>query len=378
MSKELDLDGAVAAGIIGEDQAIALRNFHAEQVGAPLADEEHFRLIGGLADIMAAGGLALALGAITALAMEVPLMAFAAMALAWWGATYFTLKRRMMLSSFVLFGFFVFLITVSVAGTASWLNGQPMGLSIGPDSASSWLLALIGAIGTLACYAYWRVFRLPVAVAVGALAAVQTANNLLTGMVPGLSESVIQGVTAFWGLALFVFAMSWDITDVRRETMRSDVAFWLHCAAGFYLTRTAFQIMLGAEANAMMNGSQGWLLSLAVLAIYALFCLVALVIDRRSLVVSSLVYALPALAGTFGGGKQVAIPMAVLVTGAFLTAMSVFWNPWRARVLSRTPRWITAQVPRPGLLQEGRRPTRRHLDMAPRRHFPAGVKQDAA
>src|SRR5947209_1983799 len=101
--EHFDLDGAVRAGVLRSDQADALRRFDESERHAPAATEERFGLVGGFADIMAAAGIAML--AWTGIIIQVIALPVGLVLpfLYWWGATYFTEKRKMMLTSIVLF-----------------------------------------------------------------------------------------------------------------------------------------------------------------------------------------------------------------------------------------------------------------------------------
>lgn len=376
----VDLDAAVAAGILGEDQAGALRNFEAERAGAPNATEESLHLVGGLSDLMTAGGMLLVLLVLTVGAAAFPPLAAGLAFCCWKAARHFTQRRRMMTSSFVLFGFFLLYLNIAIGGVTGLYGVEP--LSFGrPDTPPPWQLALVGSAFAVACTYYWKVFRLPIAVATAAFALVLAANGLLAALFPGLPVMVRDTLSAIWALALFGYAMLWDMSDIRRETPRSDVAFWLHCAAGFYLTKSVFVALFGitpfSAGSFAADVQAGASLPLAVLGMYALFCAVSLIIDRRSLVVSSLVYTVPALGFLFGGSSgPIGLAVAILLTGLFLVTLSLKWTSWRRHLLDRLPHTITAQVPRPDVTLDGRRPSRRHLEMSPRRS-PA-IRRDAA
>lgn len=380
MRQWVDLDAAVAAGILGEDQAGALRNFEAERAGSPNATEESLHLVGGLSDLMTAGGMLLVLIVLTAPATVFPPFAAALVYGCWKAAGHFTQRRRMMTTSFVLFGFFLVHLNIVIGVVTGLFGVEPITFDR-PDSPEPWQLAVVGGVVTAACTAYWKVFRLPIAVAAAAFALVLAANGLLAALIPSLPNIVRDIVAAILALALFGYAMLWDMSDIRRETRRSDVAFWLHCAAGFYLTKSVFVALFGISpfgvSNLAAEVQAGASLPLAVLGMYALFCAVSLIIDRRSLVVSSLVYTVPALGVLFGAGSSpIGLAVAILLTGLFLVTLSLKWTDWRCLLLDRLPRSITAQVPRPELSLDGRRPTRRHLEMSPRQN--PSVRRDAA
>lgn len=62
LTVDVDLDGAAALGIIGEDQAQALRRYMAERSGMSAPSTEKFQLMSGFADVMRAIAVAFVLG----------------------------------------------------------------------------------------------------------------------------------------------------------------------------------------------------------------------------------------------------------------------------------------------------------------------------
>src|SRR6476661_3370127 len=104
--EHFDLDAAVRAGVIRSDQADELRRFDELQRHAPSATEERFRLVSGFADIMAAIGIGMVAWAGIVLVAMAPWTGVIVPFAYWKAATYFTEHRRMMLTSFILFGGF--------------------------------------------------------------------------------------------------------------------------------------------------------------------------------------------------------------------------------------------------------------------------------
>jgi hypothetical protein len=85
------------------------------------------------------------------------------------------------------------------------------------------------------------------------------------------------------------------------------------------------------------------------------FAVIALVVDRRSLLSSGMIYAVPALGALIGGAAMMFAP-ALLVIGLVLILLSVQWLPWRAALLRLLPGSMSAQLPRPQLKAVGPRP----------------------
>ena len=82
-------------------------------------------------------------------------------------------------------------------------------------------------------------------------------------------------------------------------------------------------------------------------AIYLLLALVALLIDRRALMVSALAYVLYAMNVFFRGTGDLTISLALsaLIAGAALLLLSAYWQPARRGLLKLTPAWLRARLP---------------------------------
>jgi hypothetical protein len=213
--------------------------------------------------------------------------------------------------------------------------------------AGALLISAAGLVAAGAAWLHWRRFMVPITVAagVGALAA-----TVLSLIVAGLHAAGVDdsGTAILWlvfiaGVIIFAFAMRWDISDRERTTRRSDVAFWLHLLAAPMIAHPVFYslgIMDGGD-NAGIGSA------LAVVAIYVLFGLVALVIDRRALLVSALAYVLAALAFLFDrfGAVELNFALTALVIGSALLTLSAFWTPLRSRLVAALPAAWQAKVP---------------------------------
>jgi hypothetical protein len=186
--------------------------------------------------------------------------------------------------------------------------------------------------------------------------------NLFRLLIPGMPDWGVDLVSGLAGPTLFAWAMWWDISDVRRETIRSDVAFWLHLAAGFTIVKSGMALLLGTQ-----HASTGWGRlffhvaaptagqAAAVLILFFAFVVVALIIDRRSLLTSGMFYAVPALVALVGGGALMFAP-ALFMAGISLIVLAVRWTPWRQALLGMLPQSLSAQLPRPQLDAVGPRP----------------------
>lgn len=169
---------------------------------------------------------------------------------------------------------------------------------------------------------------MPITVAAGAAALVAVVVGLLTAAFPDIKYGVWP-ILLVCGIGVFALAMRWDMSDPKRQTRRADVAFWLHLAAAPMIAHPIFQ-MLGVFNNEIGAG-----VAVIVLALYLLFAGIALAVDRRALLVSSLVYVLYALYSLFrsAGAVELGAAFTAFVIGSALLTLSAFWQPMRRMVV---------------------------------------------
>jgi MFS family permease len=326
MYSESDLESAVAAGVLSQATVDAFRDHVAAQRRTPAVDEEQFRLLTGFNDIFVSIAIVLLLVAVGQIGARIaaPLAGALDAGAAWMLAEYFTAKRRMALPS-------ILLLIAFVGGVAGALF--TLFLTIEPHPGDR-LTAIVGAgialVSAGAAWLHWRRFHVPITVAAGAIAGVGVLIGLTLAIVP-------QVVGLFWsmlfvaGLAVFALAMWWDMSDRERRTRRSDVAFWLHLAAAPMIAHPLFQLL------GVFSGEIGIGTAAIVLALYAAFAVIALAIDRRALLVSSLAYVLYAMYALVQttGAVELSAAIAALVIGSALLSLSAFWQPTRRLVVER-------------------------------------------
>jgi hypothetical protein len=81
------------------------------------------------------------------------------------------------------------------------------------------------------------------------------------------------------------------------------------------------------------------------MAVFLALSLVAVLIDRRAMLVSGLSYAGYAFA-TLIGLSDMTTPATVLALGAFVLLLSAGWRPLRAAILGVTPSAFTRNLPK--------------------------------
>lgn len=336
MYSESDLEAAVAAGVLTPAAANAFRNHIAASRATSLVDEEGFRLITGFNDIFVTVAITLLLAALawiggdSSAALGGALVAGAS----WLLAEYFTKKRRMALPSIALLLSFAGGVAAAQIGLLVDLNAETS------DRMSALILAGFGVITAGATWLHWRRFHVPITVAAGAIALVGVLVALVLAANPELKEQVPWFVLA-GGIALFAGAMWWDTSDRTRQTRRSDVAFWLHLGAAPMIAHPIFH-QLG-----VLDGGVGTAQAIIVIALYVFFAGVALAIDRRALLVSSLAYVLYAMSALFErfGAVSLGVAFTALVIGSALLLLSAFWHPVRRLIVGTLPEVWQGRLP---------------------------------
>jgi len=328
MYSDEDLDAAVAAGALSAESAAAFRAHVGQLRATPAVDEEHFRLVSSFNDIFVAIAGTLVLVAVGWIAETIThgLVGVAVAATAWGLAEFFTRKRRMALPSILFLlafagGVFATLVpteNIAMAGSRTGDIGIKLAFAAAVTAGFTWL--------------HWRRFRVPITVAAGAAALVGVAVGLLLAITPDLLKWMNVILFAA-GIAVFAFAMRWDIADPLRQTRRSDVAFWLHLLAAPLIVHPVFTLFGLLSKDVEIGGA------VVILLLYVVMAVIALIIDRRALMVSALVYVLAAISAVLEKFSAVSVSVALtaLIIGSALLMLSAFWHVSRAGVVGRLP-----------------------------------------
>jgi hypothetical protein len=342
MYSESDIDAAIAAGALSATEADKFRAFIAAQKTAPAVDEEYVRLLTGFNDIFVSIAIALVLGAISFTAGAVPLKCAAVAAVSWGLAEYFTRQRRMALPSILL----LLSYAAGVAGFLLWGVGRIIGTPVSLVSGNANPALALGLAGAavlmgVAAYAHWRRFHVPITIAAGTATVVLTLIGVLMAAFPPLALHWPWLVLAA-GLGVFTLALRWDMADIARTTRRTDVAFWLHLLAAPMLVHPVFYLL-----GLLHDNNPGESRAVIAIGIYLLLGLVALLVDRRALLVSALGYVMFALSTVLKASGMVGqdLTYTALAAGAALLLLSAFWHKARLAVLALTPARLRRTLP---------------------------------
>ena len=358
MISQRALDMAMARGVITAVQAEALGRIErtlppADKPFAYAPDDEALRFVSGFADIFVTIGIVLFTGALAVIVGWGGrwTAAAAAVALATWPlAELFTRRRRMALPSIVLLlGFCAGAFLALLGGVATGPVSAAMGLaalhgSAPPDDSSALLLAALGA--TLLAMLHYRRFGVPITIAAGMLILLLALFGLLLITAPDAGPRAYAALAFAWGLVTFALAMRYDLSDAARTTRRSDIAFWLHLLAAPLVVHALVDQVLPTGLDQMTMPVAG-----AVLAGFVLLGAIALIIDRRAVLVAGLLYAGIAFGSviqSFGlSNSNLLVPIVLCTLGALILVLSAGWLSLRAALLRLCPAGLASRLPRP-------------------------------
>jgi hypothetical protein len=136
------------------------------------------------------------------------------------------------------------------------------------------------------------------------------------------------------------------MADPERRTRRTDIAFWLHLLAAPLIVHSVTRGLV-TKASELDPGT-----AVAIMAIFLALSFVAVLIDRRAMLVSGLAYAGVAFWALIrqAGISGMTTPLTILALGAFVLLLSAGWRPLRAGILSIVPRPLTQYLPRASLV----------------------------
>jgi len=324
---EANIQSAIAAGILDEATANALKAHAASNnaTASNIADEEHFRLISGFNDIFVVIASMLLLTSLNWIGGSIYGSLLAAVA-AWGLAEFFVLKRRMAFPAIVLLlAFIAYLFVTAKALMPTGGNGQQM-------------FIIPSIVAALAAWVHWQRFKVPITVAAGTAACALTLLALIVGFT---NTDYLSPIAAILGCCVFAFAMYWDAQDTKRQSRKSDVAFWLHLLAAPMIIHPIFELL------GVLHGDINIMQATIVFILYISIAITSLLIDRRALMVSALGYVVYVFSSLLNdiGHVDVGFAVTALTIGSALLLLSAFWHKCRTYLLTLVPARLKSFLP---------------------------------
>lgn len=375
------LEAAAAAGVIRADQVGPLHDFLAARAAGVLSapsGEEDLRFIRNFHDVFLAIGIVLLavglsigvsvyvatsgvsdprVGAITTGAL------FAGCgAIMWLLGEVFARRRRLFLPAIaIVCSFTVFAVIATGLLYTGVLLGRgfdagELDFSVIPPELRVGVM-IAAAAAFLAPLLFYLRFRLPFSLGLtgGGVAFFVIVSALTLNF-----EQTVQWLAPLYlglGLLLFSAGVAFDARDPARTTRYSDNGFWLHFAAAPLILNGAFDLIgqvFGAPAGLPSSGAlaasaaEGGALATThaavTLAVVVLLGVVSLLINRRVLIVSTLIttgVAIGVLMNAVGLGAGALAASTLIVLGAFVLILGASWHSARRALLG----WVRPDGP---------------------------------
>ena len=169
-----------------------------------------------------------------------------------------------------------------------------------------------------------------------------TRSNVYVPLIP---EAYITMFTGTAGIITLFIALYFDGKDPLRKTKNADIAFWLHLLAAPLIVHSFFRAFGFFETFSLLHQpvvAQASNLTIsAILAMFALFGTIAIIIDRRAMLVSGLSYCGYAIYATVEpvatGGSMGATGATLLFLGLGVVILGFGWRPIRKMLMHIVP-----------------------------------------
>ena len=261
-----------------------------------------------------------------------------------------TRSRRLAISSTLLFLTYIGGVYFALSHASDFLREHSTRSDLAPSLVMNGLVAAILVVTT---WLHWVRFRAPVAP--GAIAAIvilwlvslqgQLAERL--GLDNRFGRPPWSLVILAAGIAVFVKAMLLDLRDPQRQSLVSDIAFWLHFVAAALAVSPVPIILIMTE---LMSGAMfSWqrLVFVAALINFLLLILFSLAINRRAYLFFGYFYYCVATIAT-GFNERVEFGMVFFLASGPVVGLALCWGTARSRVLGTLPVGLRARLSAPG------------------------------
>lgn len=361
------LEAAAAAGVIKAEQVGPLHAFLSSPdagVSSKPSGEEDLRFIRNFHDLFLATGIVLlafglAIGVtafVTTSGIQDPQTGaittgalFAGCgAIMWLLGEFFARRRRLFLPAIAIVCSFTLFSAMAVAllyaGAVVGQGFEESGLNMSRMPQELRIGILVATVcAFVAPFVFYLRFRLPFSLglagfglAIFIIVAALVANFELT-------QQFISPLLLGLGVLLFLAGVWFDARDPQRATRFSDNGFWLHFAAAPLILRGAFGLIGsifgapdGLSSSMAFNDGSATAHAALTLAVVALLGVISLLINRRVLIVSTLIttgIALSILMDAVGLGAGALAASVLIVLGAFVLILGASWHTARRALL---------------------------------------------
>ncbi|MEH6578065.1 MAG: hypothetical protein V7731_13400 [Amphritea sp.] len=315
------LNKAAEKGIIQPEQIAPLVDFIQQQQEIPDSEhgEEQLKFIRNFGDIFITLGIVFV--AVSAAALSLPQLMWLIPA----GLFILTSEWLVRVRRLALPGIALLISTLYFISRALGLDEL--------DNATVSLLILSGC--SLLFYVRYRMPFSLLPVAAGLVAAV---ISLI-----GVDMVNHQYLFSLLGLCVFSAAMAFDARDRERALRYSDCGFWLHLLASPLIVHGMMTTVLFTDSSVLTAGLTK---ELMLILFFILFFLVALFVDRRAMLVSSLSYAIYAIIQVTEDSVLAVdnLPLFIFMSfGIFIVFFGTYWYKARRLIFGKAENLEIAQ-----------------------------------
>ncbi|MBV8838289.1 MAG: hypothetical protein JO000_17285 [Alphaproteobacteria bacterium] len=364
MLQDADLEAAVAEGVVTQAQVDAMHALAARRsaiTGADRADDERFRFLRGFNDIFFTVGVALFALGVSYFTAHVRFGSALGLVMTWALAEVLIGRLRLVLPGMLLACVFVlFAVALIQSDVLPQLPDEP---TRAPQLWRLWAL-FFGGVGS-SLFTLWSAvtaavagalfylrFRLPFTLLLIASAIVVAVLAAVGRWMPGGGATTQYLLLLACGLGVFTTAMWYDLSDRERVTRRSDCAFWLHVLAAPLIVHSLIRLLAPASFLEQGVSSIPPDAIAIVLVTIAVLTIIALLIDRRALFVSGLIYlgiAVGHVINSASGNARIVdtgVLFATLaVLGLLVLGLGLGWRPFRRVSLRLVPATVATRLP---------------------------------
>ena len=319
-----DLDAAVDTGILDAKQAKALQDFLTTRHQTPPGRNENVRVVNNFGEVFICIGQIMVFTNLSFMPDLIGTLTLPLAAVVYWiMAEFFTFKRLRLAPAIVATILFAVL---ALRSFAMLVDGNSSGFGeLVFSGHAPYYLAL--AFFLIAAFAR---FRLPVLLLPLAGAATAWAYFFAVSNFPNLP---LFGILGTCGIIILATAIWLDSLDPLRRSRTTAYAFWLFLIGSPMTIHPLFISLILSE-----NFTQAMLF---VLGCAILATLLGLLLDRRSLVASSLIYfavSINHMNQKMSGDTFSAISTTLFIIGMGVILLGTFWYPIRSKLMSMLPR----------------------------------------
>jgi len=323
-----DLESAVEHGVISARDAQALSEFTLKRAATPRAVNEQFHLVNNFSEVFICIGLFIiysAFSSIISFGMLGPQFTPIGVIGYWLLAEFFTFRTNKKLPALVSV-LMACVLAVESALLYAGIDSTDMWAFNRPNSAHIW-----GGIALVLALSFAR-FKIPLLLALIA-ASTTIAAVLYTG-------TAADSPTFLWplgicGVATLLLAFWFDSRDPLRRSRQNAYAFWLFIIGSPLAIHPVF-------ASVWLQGDKtqpGTVIAI-VFSLAVIVSLLGLVLDRRSLVASSLIYFTVGIGYSYysiTNDVSSALATTSLLVGFFVVLLGVLWYRARAIIMRALP-----------------------------------------